>query len=176
MNFGTMGKGIDDSSTPAVFVGRNMVSVYGMHGIHRGTRSHSNEYGLPPEKHVVKPYGVAYLVLKSSDTDSETDYQDVKKTLEMLYDEYQGWQDVEVKLVSKPEPNSSTKEVDVDDVNQPGTDDITGTIDASDLFEYDERFEDEVKIILVDLDIKKYEECVDKMTFAEALNGVAKVY
>ena len=103
LNFGTMGKGIDDDSTPATFIGRNMSSVYGMHGIHRGCRSHKDEYGLPPEQHILKPFGIAYVIVVEDDKNSVMDCEDLKTMLEMLYSI--GWKD-NVKLVKTAKPKN----------------------------------------------------------------------
>jgi hypothetical protein len=103
LNYGVLGKGIDDDSTPATFIGRNMVSVYGMHGIHRGCRSHRDEYGLPPEKHILKPFGIAYLIVVEDDKNSAMDCEDLKAMLKMLYGI--GWED-NVKLVKPAKPKN----------------------------------------------------------------------
>ena len=63
VNFGILGRGIDNSTTNAVFVGRNMASVYGMHGVHRPCRSHADEFGLPPAQHRKKPCGYVYVAV-----------------------------------------------------------------------------------------------------------------
>ena len=113
LNYGVLGKGIDDDSTPATFIGRNMVSVYGMHGIHRGCRSHRNEYGSLPEKHILKPFGIAYVIAVEDDKNSEMDCEDLKAMLKMLYSI--GWED-NVKLVKPAKPK---KDKD-DPTNTPG--------------------------------------------------------
>jgi hypothetical protein len=101
LNYGVLGKGIDDDSTPATFIGRNMVSVYGMHGIHRGCRSHRDEYGLAPELHILKPFGIAYVIVVDDDKNSVMDCEDLKAMLKMLYSI--GWHD-NVKLVKPAKP------------------------------------------------------------------------
>lgn len=101
LNYGVLGKGIDDDSTPAVFIGRNMASVYGMHGIHRGCRSFSSEYGLALEMHIQKPFGIAYVIVVEDDDNSVTEYDDLRAMLEMLYGI--GWQD-NVKVVRTAKP------------------------------------------------------------------------
>lgn len=101
LNYGVLGKGIDDDSTPAVFIGRNMASVYGMHGIHRGCRSFGSEYGLAPEMHTQKPFGIAYVIVVEDDDNSVTEYDDLRAMLEMLYGI--GWQD-NVKVVRTAKP------------------------------------------------------------------------
>lgn len=123
LNFGCLGKGIDDSTTSATFIGRNMASIYGLHGIHRSCRSHEKEWGLPPEKHIIKSVGLAYIGVAVDDNNSIVEYDDLKSMLTDLYSI--GWKD-NVRVVKSPRPNT-TKDED-DGTNKP--DPIVDPIDT----------------------------------------------
>jgi hypothetical protein len=151
LNYGVLGKGIDDDSTPATFIGRNMVSVYGMHGIHRGCRSHRNEYGLKPELHVLKPFGIAYVIVVDDDKNSVMECEDLKAMLKMLYGI--GWQD-NVKLVKPAKPKTSKD----DPTNTPEDDDTLVDVSA------DKRIMDQMTIIRETFDRGSF---LDKMAEAE---------
>jgi len=110
LNFAVLGKGIDDDSTPAVFIGRNMASVYGMHGIHRGCRSHNSEIRLVQKLHIKKPFGIAYVMVVEDDENNITEYEDLRAMLIMLYSI--GWKD-NVKIV-KPAKPRTTKDIQSD--------------------------------------------------------------
>ena len=128
LNFGCLGKGIDDSTTSTAFIGRNMASVYGLHGIHRPCRSHEKEWGLPPEKHIIKPYGIAYLGVAVDDNNSIVEYDDLKSLLTDLYSI--GWKD-NVRVVKSPKPRNPKDEDD--DTNKPDDDIIIDPKDINDI-------------------------------------------
>ena len=88
-NFGILGRGMDDATTNAVFVGRNMASVYGMHGVHRPCRSHPDEFGLPPARHRKKPCGYVYVTVVEGDLATGEQKSDLQGILESL----ESWQD-----------------------------------------------------------------------------------
>ena len=154
LNYGCLGKGLDDSTTSSVFIGRNMASVYGMHGIHRGTRSHADEYGLPPEFHILKAFGIAYVPVIEDDQGSIIEYNDLYEMLNQLYSV--GWKD-NVKLVNPPSPKNDTD----DDTNKP--EDKDGLID----WKTDPELMDKMTIIkenIVDITSTiAYNKLVDKM-------------
>ena len=88
-NFGILGRGLDDCTTNAVFVGRNMASVYGMHGIHRPCRSHPDEFAKPPAEHFRKPCGYVYVAVVEGDLATREQRSDLEAILKSL----ESWQD-----------------------------------------------------------------------------------
>ena len=98
LNYGVLGKGIDDATTTVAFVGRGMASVYGMHGVHRPCRTHPDEFGLPPKKHKLKPCGYVYVVVVDEDVASEEQYRDLLDILSEVHKSGVAWRD-EVRIV-----------------------------------------------------------------------------
>ena len=98
LNFGVLGKGIDDASTTVAFVGRGMASVYGMHGIHRPCRSHPDEFGKPPGRHRIKPCGYVYVVVVDGDVGSGEQYRDLRDVLGEVHRAGIAWRD-EIRIV-----------------------------------------------------------------------------
>lgn len=110
LNYLIATKGIDDSTTFGVMIGRGMVSLRGGHALQRGTTSHPDEYGLPPEKHIKKPFGVGYIPVIVGQTDHDDRLADLKEMLKLLYS--MGWNE-NVKIVEVPRPKKKGRDEEV---------------------------------------------------------------
>ena len=114
LNYGVLGKGIDDATTNAAFVGRNMASIYGLHGIHRPCRSHPDEFGKKPHLHKLKPCGYVYVVVEENDMASKEQYNDLFEIMKQIYQTVGYWKDdIEVVRVVH------SRDTEDDPVNQP---------------------------------------------------------
>tara|TARA_B100001093_G_scaffold514239_1_gene587841 strand:+ start:889 stop:2295 length:1407 start_codon:yes stop_codon:yes gene_type:complete len=121
LNFLIATKGIDDSTTYGVMIGRGMVSLRGGHAIQRGTTSHPSEYGLPPEKHIKKPFGVGYIPVIVGQPDHDDRLKDLRDMLKLLYST--GWNE-NIKIVEVPKPKKKGRDEEVkkpNDHQDPGT-------------------------------------------------------
>ena len=99
MNYGILGKGIDDDTTTVAFCARRMDHPYGMHGIHRPCRTLKSEFNqLHKEK---KPCGYVYVVVDEDELGSTEQYKDLCAVFDKLYEQTGEWAtDIEVvKLV-----------------------------------------------------------------------------
>jgi len=147
-------------------IGRGMVSLRGGHALQRGTTSHPDEYGLPPEKHVKKPFGVGYIPVVLGHPDHDDRLSDLKDMLKLLYS--MGWNE-NVKIVEAPRPKKKGRD---DEVRKPN--------DHQDSFNFFDKFfevEKEIKdAITIEKEVYgngKLDEAIDKMkrkTFDQILN------
>ena len=116
-NYMTLGKGIDDDKTPSVFMGRNSVSVYGAHAIHRPCRSDAREWGLPPSQHVKKPYGIIYVMMINGEEELEKRAGDLREMIKMLQ---RSSTPFKVKWIDNPQPkNKKPKQIPGGDDRDP---------------------------------------------------------
>ena len=110
LNYLIATKGIDDSTTYGVMLGRGMVSLRGGHALQRGTTSHPDEYGLPQNLHIKKPFGVCYIPVVVGLPDSEDRLRDLKEMLRLLYST--GWKE-NIKIVDVPKPKKKDRDEEV---------------------------------------------------------------
>ena len=166
LNFLIATKGIDDSTTYGVMIGRGMVSLRGGHALQRGTTSHPDEYGLPPEKHVKKPFGVGYIPVVLGHPDHDDRLSDLKDMLKLLYS--MGWNE-NVKIVEAPRPKKKGRDEEVKKPN--GHQDGFDFFDK--FFEVEKEIKDAIKIEKEMYGNEKLDEAIDKMkrkTFDQILN------
>ena len=124
-NFGVLGRGFDNSDTTACYIGRSMVSTYGMHGIHRPCRSHPDEFALPAMEHVKKPCGYVYVAVVEDDLASKEQLLDLEGMLGKLYDVTGKWHD-DVEVVTVVHRN----EKDDDEIGRPMPEFLVKPIEA----------------------------------------------
>ena len=99
MNYGILGKGIDDDATTVAFCARRMDHPYGMHGIHRPCRTLKEEFNVKNKS--IKPCGYVYVVVDEDELGSTEQYKDLCSVYDKLYEQTGEWAtDIEVvKLV-----------------------------------------------------------------------------
>ena len=104
MNYGILGKGIDDDTTTVAFTARNMGHPYGMHGVHRPCRTLAEEFDLKEKK--IKPCGYLYVVVDEDDLSSREQYKDLRNILFALYEQTGEWA-TDIEVVKLLESNKS---------------------------------------------------------------------
>ena len=165
LNYLIATKGIDDSTTYGVMLGRGMVSLRGAHAIQRGTTSHPEEYGLAPDKHKKKPFGVGYIPVILGQPDHDNRLGDLRQMLRLLYS--MGWNE-NIKIVEVPKPKKKGRD---DEADLPNDHKDIAMFDK--FFEVEKDIKDAIRIEKETYGDEKFAEAIARMkknTFDQILN------